>query len=79
LPKGGKLTTLDDARSYILDLPAELQTLTAWQHAIEALLLVGDHGGPEMLPRIGMMKALYPNPPPREPRRKATKVYKIIR
>jgi hypothetical protein len=69
LPDGGELETLDDARSYILGLPEEAQRLKAWQNATEALLLIGQHGGPEMLPRIGMMQALYPSQPiePPEP------------
>ena len=61
LPEGGELRTLDDARAYILDLPEEAQKRTAWQNATEALLLVGQHDGPEMFARIGIMRALYPN------------------
>jgi hypothetical protein len=64
LPEGGELTTLDDARAYILDLPKEAQQLTIWQNATEALLLVGQHGGPEMFARIGLMQALYPKGEP---------------
>jgi hypothetical protein len=29
-------------------------------HAIEALMLVAEHGGDTMLPRIWIMRALYP-------------------
>jgi hypothetical protein len=80
LPEGGELATLDDARRYILDLPAKTQQLTAWQNAAEALLLIGQNGGPEMLARIGMMQALYRDwavvPP--EPRRKRAKKHRII-
>jgi hypothetical protein len=73
LPEGGELTTLDDARTYILDLAEEAQQLTTWQNATEALLLVGQHGGPEMFARIGIMKALNPNVVPKsDPSRKET-------
>lgn len=78
LPDGGDLATLDDARRYILDLPEETQQRTAWQAATEALLLVGQHGGPEMFARIGLMKALYPAPL-RPKRAKRAKRYKIHR
>lgn len=82
LPEGGELVTLADARAYILALPEATQKVTAWQHATEALLLIGQHGGPEMLARIGMMKALYPKadqPVPGQRRRKRAKTYRIIR
>jgi hypothetical protein len=79
LPGGGELQTLADARRYILDLPGDLQTSPPWQNAVEALLLVGTNGGDPMLPRIGMMRALYPGKPGTTPRRKRAKVYKIIR
>ena len=32
-----------------------------WRCAIEALMLVVEHGGDAMLPRIGIMPALYPS------------------
>jgi hypothetical protein len=54
--------------------------LTAWQTAAKALLLIGQNGGPEMLARIGMMKALYPEEPDQKPgpRRKRAKKHRII-
>jgi len=80
LPDGGELATLSDARAYILALPADTQQLPRWQAATEALLLVGQHGGDPMLPRIGLMKALYPGDAPQAaPRRKRAKAYGIIR
>jgi hypothetical protein len=60
LPKGGTLETLHDARAFILDLPDKTQAMPAWQHATEALLLIGNTGGAEMFARIALMKALYP-------------------
>jgi hypothetical protein len=64
LPEGGELRTLDDSRRYILDLPEDAQRPAAWQNATEALLLVGQNGGPEMFARVGMMYALYPKTEP---------------
>jgi hypothetical protein len=64
LPDGGTLDTVHDARNFILGLPAKTQAMPAWQHATEALLLVGNTDGPEMFARIGMMRALYPKGEP---------------
>jgi hypothetical protein len=49
--------------------------------AIEVLMLVGEHGGNPMMPHIAMMKALHRHRPKAAaaPRRKRTKVYKIVR
>jgi len=46
-------------RRELLTKPPKRQHDTpAWQAAIEALILVAEHGGPTMLPRIGVMSAL---------------------
>ena len=45
LPDGKILQTLEDARQYILTLPASEQGHTAWQVAIEALLLAAQFSG----------------------------------
>jgi hypothetical protein len=59
--QGGKpLFTLRDAASYITKLPKAEHDAPAWRAAVQALLLVAEHGGDTMLPRIGMMRALYP-------------------
>jgi hypothetical protein len=52
-----------------------------WQAAMEALLLVAEHGGPTMLARIGVMRAVNTAKPNREitPRRKRAKRYRIVR
>jgi hypothetical protein len=43
-------------------------------------MLVGDHGGDPMVPRIAMMQALQREPAPATaPRRKRAKAYKIVR
>ena len=57
LPGGRKLVTLRDAADYITSLPKKESDLPDWQVAIEALMLVS-RGGPTMLARIAVMKAL---------------------
>ena len=68
LPNGGKLHTLRDAASYITKLPKHEHDAPAWRAAIEALMLVAEHGGDTMLRRIGIMRALYPGEPAPTPR-----------
>jgi hypothetical protein len=58
LPKGKKLTTLRDAAIFITQLPKAEHDAEPWQAAMEALLLVAEHGGPTMLARIGVTRAL---------------------
>jgi hypothetical protein len=55
--------------------------LPQWATAIECLMLVGEHGGDPMFPHIAMMQALRRHEPKAAPapRRKAAKVYKIVR
>jgi hypothetical protein len=60
LPDGGALETLDQARTYILKQPKAAHDAPAFRTAIQALLLVGENGGPPDFARIGMMQALYP-------------------
>jgi hypothetical protein len=57
LPKGRQLVTLKDAADYIMKLPKKESALPEWQTAIEVLLLCS-RGGPTMMARIGVMKAL---------------------
>ena len=57
LPDGRKLLTLKDAADYITKLPKKESALPEWQTAIEVLLLCS-RGGPTMMARIGVMKAL---------------------
>jgi hypothetical protein len=49
---------LRDAASYITKLPKAERSAPAWQAAMEALILVAETGGPTMLARIGVMRAL---------------------
>jgi hypothetical protein len=55
--KERQLVTLKDAGEYIAKLPKAEHSATEWQTAMEALLLAV-RGGPTMLARIGIMKAL---------------------
>ena len=57
LPNGRKLLTLKDAAAYITKLPKKESDLPEWQTAIVVLLLCS-RGGPTMMARIGVMKAL---------------------
>ena len=57
LPGGRKLITLKDAADYITALPKKESDLPEWQTAIEVLMLCS-HGGPTMMARIGVMRAL---------------------
>jgi hypothetical protein len=58
LPKGKKLRTLRDAALFITKLPKAEHDAEEWQAAMQALLLVADHDGPPMFPRIGILRAL---------------------
>lgn len=81
LPDGRTLVTLRDAGGYISALPVATQRRPEWQAAAEALILVAERGGPTMLARIGMVRALSagkPAPWP-APRTKRAKVYRVIR
>ena len=59
LPRGRQLVTLEDAARYIQKLPKAEQQIEEWQTAVEALILVAEsNGGPTMMARIGVMRAL---------------------
>jgi hypothetical protein len=76
------LVTLRDAATYITSLPKAEQQAAPWQLATEMLLLVAEHGGDTMMPRIAMMKALHRHEPRSQSaqRRKApAKAYRIVR
>ncbi len=61
LPRGRQVVTLQDAGNYITKLPKAEHTAPEWQAAMEALILVATRGGPTMLARIGVMRALHRN------------------
>jgi hypothetical protein len=46
LPRVCQRVTLKDAAKYIQKLPKAKQHLEEWQNAVEALILVAEHGGP---------------------------------
>ncbi len=81
LPGRKPLVTLRDAAQYITQLPEAERELPQWETAIQWLMLVGEHGGDPMVPRIAMMKALQRQESKvvSAPRRKSGKTYKIIR
>lgn len=58
LPRSRKLVTLRDAANYITKLPKTEHAAPEWQAAMEALILVAEHGGPTMFGYIGIMRAL---------------------
>ncbi len=58
LPRGRYLVTLEDAGKYITKLPKAEHEAAEWQAAMEALIQVATSGGPTMVARIGVMKAL---------------------
>jgi hypothetical protein len=60
LHDGRTLVTLEDAGNYITKLPKAEHLVPEWQDAMQALMLVAG-GGPTMLARIGVMRALHRN------------------
>jgi hypothetical protein len=76
---GGELHTLRDAGNFIAGPPKREHDEPAWLAAIQALMPVVEHGGDTMLPRIGMMKALYPGEHVPGPRKRRARKYRIIR
>ena len=55
LPKGKPLVTLRDAALYI----TKQNTMPGMAATMQALLLVAERGGPRMLARIGVTRALH--------------------
>src|ERR1700676_173034 len=58
LPRGRQLVTLQDAGQYVTKLPKAEHDAPEWQAAMRAWILVATEGGPTMLTRIGVMRAL---------------------
>ena len=62
LPRGRQIVTLEDAARYIQKLPKAEQQIEEWRTAVEVLILVAEsNGGPTMMARIGVMRALNRN------------------
>jgi hypothetical protein len=79
LPRGGKLRTLRDAANYITKLPKAEHDAPEWQASIQALILVAEYGGPTMMARIGVMRALYRDEKlVPTPRKKRARKYRIV-
>ena len=78
IPDGRELRTLRDAGNYIAELPKAEHDAPEWETAISALMLVVEHGGDAMLPRIGIMRALrrhgQPEPTPRKKRARKARI-----
>jgi hypothetical protein len=75
------LVTLYEATTYVTGLPPLVANQPHWQAAIRALMLVAETGGPTMMARIGVMRALaHGKPEPTTaPRRKRTKAFRLVR
>jgi hypothetical protein len=74
LPDGRELVTLKDAGTYITKLSKAEHEAPEWLAAAQALLLVAERGGPTMLARIGMMRALNAGTPdPATPPRRSSR------
>jgi hypothetical protein len=79
LDDGRKLLTFRDAADYIMTLPKAERDAAHWLLAIEALTLVAERNGAELLARIAMLMALNDgNPPPPELRRRAVRNFRVI-
>lgn len=68
LPNGGKLRTLRDAANY-WKLPERDHERSHGARRYK-LMLLDEHGGDTMMPRIGVMRALYPSETAPTPRKK---------
>jgi hypothetical protein len=80
LPGRKPLATLRDAALYITKLPKAEHDAPEWQAAMEALLLDATRGGPTMLARIGMMRAINRlETKPTQARRKRSRAFRILR
>jgi hypothetical protein len=58
LPRGRQIVTREDVGTYITRLPKAEHEAKEWQAAMEALIPVASLGGPTMMARIGVMRAL---------------------
>jgi hypothetical protein len=79
LPDGGELRTLLDAGRYVEALPKATHDRLEWQTATQFLLMAAEDRFPVMFAHIALLKALNAGTPKPAPRRKRTKVNRIIR
>jgi hypothetical protein len=61
LPGAQELITLSDAAEHIAALSRREAEQPEWQLAIEALMLIAEEGGPTMLARVAILRALGRN------------------
>jgi hypothetical protein len=80
LADGRVLRSLRDAGEFIQSLPKATHERPEWEEAVDALLLVVEHGGDTMLVRASIMRALNAGKPiDPQPRRKRAKNHTIAR
>lgn len=81
LPDGRTLRTLRDAGNYIAGLSKAKQKLDHWQLAAGIVLRAAEGRDFRMHAHIAMMQAIHHGrpEPPREPRKKRAKKYRIVR
>jgi hypothetical protein len=79
LPDGGELRTLRDAATFITKLPKREHHAPAWRTAVKALMLVAEHGGDTMLPRIAILRALHSGETAPMSRKKVARKYRVVR
>jgi hypothetical protein len=81
LPKGGTLQTLRDVGEYVAALPKVEHDKAHWLTAAHELMMAAERGGIVMMAEIAMRQALAHRRPKLapEPRKKATKKYRIVK
>ena len=78
LPNGSELLTLVDAGRYVEALPKSQHERLEWQTAIHFLLMAAEGRLPVMFAHNALLKALNAGTPKPAPRRRRTKVNRII-
>lgn len=79
LADDGKMFTLQDAANYIAALPKAERDAAVWKIAMEALILVAERNGAELLARIAMQMALNDGKPPPAPApQKPAKKFRVV-
>ncbi len=76
LPDGKTLRTLDDARRHILTLPKSDHETTAWQVAIEALLIAAEKRDQQAAPEF---RNRSKSDPKIAPPHRGAKAYRMVR
>jgi hypothetical protein len=81
LPNGRELVTLEDAAGYIMKLKKTERDLEHWKLAGSILIQAAEGRDFVLHARIAMLQAIHHGQPepPREPRKKRAKAYRIVR